>query len=192
MLHGDEYINRKNFASINVQATCNAKEWITSVDASWPGSVHDSRIFKTSSIYRTLQALSSVATTVLLADSGYGAAPWVLVPYKDPVSQIQKQFNRVYAKERVIIERVFGQLKRRFPALHYGLRVKLERVSEMIIACCILHNLAKHLNDADDFPEVENEERPVFDGTEEADAVIRRKGQIVRDEIATVLYNCSS
>jgi hypothetical protein len=39
--HGDEYICRKGFASINVQATCNAKEIFTSVCASWPGSVHD-------------------------------------------------------------------------------------------------------------------------------------------------------
>lgn len=36
--HGDEYINRKGWPSINVQATCNAQEMFTSVDASWPGS----------------------------------------------------------------------------------------------------------------------------------------------------------
>ena len=35
---GDVYINRKGHASINVQATCNAEEVFTSVDASWPSS----------------------------------------------------------------------------------------------------------------------------------------------------------
>nr|CAH7714657.1 unnamed protein product [Callosobruchus chinensis] len=30
-LLGDEYINRKGYHSINVQATCNADEWFTSV-----------------------------------------------------------------------------------------------------------------------------------------------------------------
>lgn len=34
--HGDEYINRKGFCSINVQATCNANEEFTSIDCSWP------------------------------------------------------------------------------------------------------------------------------------------------------------
>ncbi|CAH1967271.1 unnamed protein product [Acanthoscelides obtectus] len=49
-IHADEYVNRKNFASINVQATCNSNEEFTSVDVSWPGSVHDSRIWKNSDI----------------------------------------------------------------------------------------------------------------------------------------------
>ncbi|CAH1991555.1 unnamed protein product [Acanthoscelides obtectus] len=41
---GDEYINRKNVASLNVQMTCDAMERITGMDVQWPGSVHDSRI----------------------------------------------------------------------------------------------------------------------------------------------------
>ena len=42
---GDEYVNRKGKTTINVQMTCDANEKITSVDAKWPGSVHDSRIW---------------------------------------------------------------------------------------------------------------------------------------------------
>lgn len=48
---GDEYINRKGFPSINVQATCSEKCVFTSLDASWPGSVHDSRVLKNSALY---------------------------------------------------------------------------------------------------------------------------------------------
>nr|CAI5833680.1 unnamed protein product [Callosobruchus analis] len=51
---GDESINRKGFSNINVQVTCDASEVITSVDAQWPGSVHDSRIWKRNSIYETI------------------------------------------------------------------------------------------------------------------------------------------
>lgn len=32
-LHGDEYVNRKGWFSVNVQATCNVKEIFTSADA---------------------------------------------------------------------------------------------------------------------------------------------------------------
>lgn len=47
-VHGDEYVNRKKFTSINVQATCNSVEEFTSLNVSWPGSVHDARIWKNS------------------------------------------------------------------------------------------------------------------------------------------------
>ena len=51
---GDEFINRKFFPSINVQATCNNQYIFTSVDCGWPGSVHDNRIFKNSDIYTVI------------------------------------------------------------------------------------------------------------------------------------------
>nr|CAI5868425.1 unnamed protein product [Callosobruchus analis] len=47
-VHGDEYINRKRFPSLNELASCNSSEIFTSVDVSWPGSVHDARIWSTS------------------------------------------------------------------------------------------------------------------------------------------------
>lgn len=46
--HGDEYVNRKGYPTLNVQATCDAREMFTSTDVSWPGSVHDSRIWRKS------------------------------------------------------------------------------------------------------------------------------------------------
>ncbi|XP_049782548.1 putative nuclease HARBI1 [Schistocerca cancellata] len=62
---GDEYINRKGFVSINVQATCNVNEQFTRVEASWPGSVHDNGIWRNSSVWKVL---SECKNTVLLGD----------------------------------------------------------------------------------------------------------------------------
>nr|CAD7198646.1 unnamed protein product [Timema douglasi] len=69
---GNEYINSKGYASINVQATCNAKEVFTSVDVSWPGSVHDSRVRRAPEIQTTISW--NGVNVLLLADSGYAMA----------------------------------------------------------------------------------------------------------------------
>lgn len=40
------FVNRKGHHSLNVQLICDAHYRITNVVARWPGSTHDSRIFK--------------------------------------------------------------------------------------------------------------------------------------------------
>nr|XP_055057053.1 putative nuclease HARBI1 [Misgurnus anguillicaudatus] len=52
--HEADFVNRKSFHSINVQMVCNADCVISNVVAKWPGSVHDSRIFRASEIYQRL------------------------------------------------------------------------------------------------------------------------------------------
>ncbi|CAH1962759.1 unnamed protein product [Acanthoscelides obtectus] len=144
-IHADEYVNRKNFARINVQATCNSNEEFTSVDVSWPGSVHNSWIWKNSDIYNVIKW--NRARAVLLRDCGYGIAPWLMTPFRIAETAEQRSYNRLFTRERVIIERCFGQLKQRFPILHNKIRVDTEKVPSLVMSCFILHNVAKHLND---------------------------------------------
>ncbi|XP_050294311.1 putative nuclease HARBI1 [Anthonomus grandis grandis] len=90
-IHGDEYVNRKGVCSINVQATCNAREMFTSVDAYWPGSVHDSRIWRNSIVHGIMY--NNVHEAALLGDEGYGVAPWLLTPYRNPTTPMQENYN---------------------------------------------------------------------------------------------------
>ncbi|XP_076049370.1 uncharacterized protein LOC143030050 [Oratosquilla oratoria] len=115
-LHGDEYINRKGRSTLNVQATCNAKEMFTSVDVSWPGSVHDLRIWRNSQVCLQLRTKRNV---VLLGDDRYGIEPCLMTPFRNPTSPAEVKYNKLFKKERVIIERCFGQLKRN-SKLMYG------------------------------------------------------------------------
>uniref|UniRef100_A0AAY5KER0 DDE Tnp4 domain-containing protein n=1 Tax=Esox lucius TaxID=8010 RepID=A0AAY5KER0_ESOLU len=48
--HEGDCVNRKSFHSINVQMICDAACIITNVEAKWPGSIHDSRVFRSSTI----------------------------------------------------------------------------------------------------------------------------------------------
>ncbi|XP_050301600.1 putative nuclease HARBI1 [Anthonomus grandis grandis] len=97
-IHADKYVNRKWVYSINVQATCNSREMFTSVDASWPGSVHDSRIWRNSIVHEIMY--NNVHEAALLGDEGYGVAPWLLTPYKNPTTPMQENYDLIHAKER--------------------------------------------------------------------------------------------
>ncbi|XP_028413867.1 putative nuclease HARBI1, partial [Dendronephthya gigantea] len=65
-----DFVNRKRVHSINVQGICDHKGKFTNIVAKWPGSTHDSHIFRTSSIGRNLEG-TNFENGVLLGDSGY-------------------------------------------------------------------------------------------------------------------------
>ncbi|KAF4525384.1 hypothetical protein B566_EDAN013235 [Ephemera danica] len=172
------------------EATVNAKELFTSIDASWPGSVHDSRTLKLSTICPIMK--NNMVGALLLGDAGYALTPWLMTPYKNPATNAQRRFNTVHIDERVTVERVFGQLKRRFPMLHYTIRLKLVRVPKVIVAACILHNVSKFFNDPDDFDpidfEVADVPLPPPGAQRNANArVIRAAGEARRNALAARL-----
>ncbi|CAH1996724.1 unnamed protein product [Acanthoscelides obtectus] len=140
--HGNEYINRKGKPTLNVQVTCDAREMFTSVNVSWSGSVHDSRIWRNS---QTISQLINKANVVLFGDDGYCIEPCLMIPFRNPTPGAEINYNKLLKQERVIIVRCFG----RFPILQYVCRVKLENVPKIIIACIVLHNVAKSLGDPD-------------------------------------------
>jgi hypothetical protein len=56
---------------------------------------------------------------VLLGDSRYGLEPLLMTPFRNLANDEQQAFNRLFQRERVIIERYFGEVQRRFPILQY-------------------------------------------------------------------------
>ncbi|CAJ1061262.1 putative nuclease HARBI1 [Xyrichtys novacula] len=134
-----DYVNRKNFHSINTQMTCDHQMMVTSLEAKWPGSVHDSQIFRESQLCRKLE--QGLFSGVLLGDRGYACQPYLLTPYPDPGAGPQTLFNVALAKTRVRIEMTFGVIKARFNCLR-GLRMAPERACRVIAACVVLHNIA--------------------------------------------------
>ena len=78
----------------------------------------------------------------------------MMVPFRNPVTEREKNYNRLLVKERVIIERVIGQWKRRFPVLLSPIWIKFENIPSIILATAVLHNVAKTY--ADDIEEQED------------------------------------
>ncbi|XP_067273706.1 putative nuclease HARBI1 isoform X2 [Pseudorasbora parva] len=137
--HEADYVNRKSFHSLNVQMTCDHECMITSLDAKWPGSVHDSRIFRESVLCQRFE--EGLFDGLLVGDRGYACQRFLLTPHPDPHTGPQNRFNVALSKTRVKIEMTFGILKARFNCLR-RLRVSPERASQIVAACAILHNIA--------------------------------------------------
>ncbi|XP_045199193.2 putative nuclease HARBI1 [Mercenaria mercenaria] len=82
----ENYINRKCFPSIILQAVCESDLRFTDVYCGWPGSVHDARVLKKSPLYHEIDedpVKKFPGNTHILGDSAYSLTTWLLVPFKD-------------------------------------------------------------------------------------------------------------
>ncbi|KAG8176811.1 hypothetical protein JTE90_013441 [Oedothorax gibbosus] len=145
----ERFRNRKNFFSINVQTIISADLVIENVVARWPGSAHDSTIFNNSSAVARLQSSTVLRKHHLIGDSGYANQPCLLTPLLNPSTPAEERYNKSHILTRNTVERKYGILKRRFPCLRLGLNCHLKNVPAIIVACCVLHNLAVKFNDAE-------------------------------------------
>ncbi|KAJ1149474.1 hypothetical protein NDU88_002282 [Pleurodeles waltl] len=70
---------------------------------------------------------------------------WLLTPVRNPRTRAEERYSEAHGRTRRIIERTFGLLKARFWCLHLtggSLSYSLKKVCQIIVACCMLHNLA--------------------------------------------------
>lgn len=84
-----------------------------------------------------------------MGDSAYPLLPWLLPPYRQtPCFQPWMQaFNYVHSRQRVAVEGAFGVLKARFQRLLYIDVASIQNAVEIVVAACVLHNIAKRCCD---------------------------------------------
>lgn len=107
----------------------------------WPGSVHDARILKNSDIFDNGPQLCG--DKHIIADSAYPLQEWLLTPFRRVglLTREQTNYNIALSSTRVAIERAFGLLKGRFKRLQHINVAGLEHTCNIIMSCCVLHNL---------------------------------------------------
>ncbi|KAH6922347.1 hypothetical protein HPB50_013367 [Hyalomma asiaticum] len=110
------------------------------VVASWPGSVHDSRIFTNSRVMALYE--QKAVPGVLLGDQGYACLPFLMTPLRNPQTRAEKRYNKSQIKTRNSVERAFGVWKRRFACLRVKLLTDTDRSAAIVTACAALHNIA--------------------------------------------------
>jgi len=138
----DSYINRKGYYSIQMQVVCDHNRKIIDFFAGYPGSVHDSRVFRNSPICNTLE--EKCGPYFLLGDSGYPLQTRLMTPFKDRGQLTRKQFNYnlKLSQNRYRIEHCFGILKQKFRQLYHLKFRNIIKIVHFMRACCVLHNIA--------------------------------------------------
>ncbi|XP_074026324.1 putative nuclease HARBI1 [Leptinotarsa decemlineata] len=185
----DSYINRKGFYSLQLQAVCDHQRKIIDIFLGYPGSVHDSRVFRNSPLSRNLE--EKCGRYFILGDSGYPLQNNLLTPYKDRGNLTRRQinYNVKLAKNRYVIEHCFGILKQKFRQLYHVKLRSIRFITHFIRAACVLHNIARDDEFLVNFdPEMPNinvhvEEDLVEDDEFEVDVGVA----VIRDRVANSL-----
>ena len=155
-----DHRNRYKTFSILLQAVVDTKCYFTSINTGPPGSLHDSAHFKSTELYRKVEAgvmggfhddpLTLPAALpfppYIVADRGYPLLSWCITPFKMgpmgvPLTDEELWFNRKHSSTRMCVERGFGILKARFKEIGTKSALKLEFVPTVVHTCCVLHNM---------------------------------------------------
>lgn len=152
--------------------------------------MQDARVLRLSKIqeYMDNEALNKFPrNTYLLGNPAYPCVKQLMVAFKNNghLTNRQKNYNYRLSSTRTVIERAFGFLKGRFRCLKFFDMSRIDKIPELIIACCVLHNICLTLHD-------EPEEDMVQDGDEVerehvAEGVVRENGNLNRLEIVNQL-----
>ncbi|CAN7984350.1 unnamed protein product, partial [Ixodes hexagonus] len=140
------YLCRKLYYALNVMVVCDADKRILGIDPRFPGSTHDSLVWRRSLVRQGCAAGRLVRHgEYLLGDSGYPLEPWLMnpVPGRPAITTPAGRYNHAHACMRAVVERCIGLLKSRFRCLHkHRTLYHHPRIAgTIVVACAVLHNI---------------------------------------------------
>ena len=161
----EDYFNRKQYYSVNLQAIVNANLKFIHATVGYPGT-HDARVLRLSSLYdfaENEQILSGPVINIsgtdvgplLAGDSAYPLTTWLMKPFPDRcrLTPKQRKFNVKFSALRCVVERAFGMLKSLWRTILKTIEEKTTTLKKTVIAARVLHNIcieSGDLHDADD------------------------------------------
>nr|CAI5846931.1 unnamed protein product [Callosobruchus analis] len=181
------YVNRHDIPSVILQGICDSEKRFIDVFTGTPGKIHDSRVFRLSTISREISQICGERYH-LLGDSAYPLREYLLTPYIDygNLTEEQKKINKALSATRVLIENAFGLLKGRWRQLLQLEFHEVDKITKFIIACCVLHNLCIENADIWDEP---HEEGPAneLESHHDAEHEMRALGELKREQICRII-----
>lgn len=187
------YVNRKHVHAINLMAVVDDRGEFIDVSVGWPGSVHDSRVFKNGPLARNLESDEFRANALpdnchILGDAAFQLSTYLVTPFREnqlrvntpgePTAREKRFFNYKLSSSRVAVEHAFGRLKGRFRRLHYVETKSVKKAIDIVVAACVLHNMCVQRD--------EWEEAAVEVEQEQPEAAEQGAGRVAVDGAAAV------
>ncbi|XP_071581033.1 putative nuclease HARBI1 [Temnothorax nylanderi] len=118
-VHEGLYVNRKGYHAQHVQIICDTNLSIMNILARYPGSTHDSFVWRNCYVRQLLQTQYENGNHCwLLGDSGYPLEPWLLTPFPNAEPGTREEYyNQRHSSTRSTVERCIGVLKKQFRCL---------------------------------------------------------------------------
>ncbi|KMQ88466.1 nuclease harbi1 [Lasius niger] len=140
------YVTRKCNHAITLQAVCDTDLVFTDCFVGFSGAVADIRVFRNSDLWReVLQDRQAYfpEEEYIIGDKAYPVLSWCIPPFinRGNLTRAQHIFNVALSEMRQVIERSFALLKGRFRRLKYLDMSRIDLISYVILACCVLHNI---------------------------------------------------
>ncbi len=153
----DYYYCKITSYSIVAQAIVNSKKQIIDICVGLPGNTNDYKVLHMFALYKHVQNQGlfdprkgvNGFPSYLLGDKGYPLITWIMTPFKKEGqhSILEILYNRKHKRGRLVVENIFGILKKTFKELQkFELHVTF--LHDVFTCCCLLHNLFKFENEA--------------------------------------------
>lgn len=185
---------------INALGICDSKGRFIYAFVKYPGRVHDSTVFTSSSLFHDLSrgvvwgGVSIGFKPCLVVDSAYPLLPFTLKRYnttRHHGTPSQVSFDKAVARGRNPIERAWGHLVSRFHICN-NIPVKdLSMAPGIITACMLLHNFCERFDpmcfdDTADVYEDEDEDDQTYEASVyPSDVAMRASGMAQRDALCS-------
>lgn len=157
---GSTYYNYKGFFSIILLALVDGDYKFMWVDAGSNGACSDAQIFNDCDLKEMVElgrmhipAAEPLADGdkdvpyFFIGDDAFALRSWLMKPFsKRDLTREEQIFNYRLSRARRIVENAFGILVNRFGCLLTTLRVTPSTATDVVLACCILHNLLRDAN----------------------------------------------
>ena len=166
---GSYYFNYKHHFSIVLLAIVDANYKFIYIDVGCNGRISDGGVFRNSSLYPALmQNTLNVPHSreecgynlpyVIVADEAFPLTDKIMKPFSArTLTPARRIFNYRLSRARRVVENAFGVLANRFRVFMSTINLEPEKVENIVLACCSLHNFLISTNKTSYMPEDINE-----------------------------------